>query len=885
VHLTPIQIHTLKTFFTTTERNLGHIAAQYGEPVLVRTCYEKGTDAAFEQILSKYREVKFASICDDKDRYARNRLTQPALQFLPFLVEITRFVRCSLMPKEHQDKILHLSRNTDCLRENKVEVDRLLLMDDTNPAFGTLAKLSLPDLQRWSSIVGVICVVDRKAMDCGLVKLCAFDDQGQPVWSSRISPKGLSGFVAGMKRGESIWQLRLALRQYESGSGGQYSTCELSTEEIKPSPSSAYDTLRMIAKRDQADRQKLDQDGENQDALTATLAGDQEIPVEELDVEISEDSDPTANETVRDGAECVNEILRELRQKLENPVADKERAETEEAVTMAYVSEEASHNARLIGEADLQAATQTVEQLKIDLARKFKEDRAEYARKLSECVAAKDLAVEQKEAAILHELSLGEELARERGQVAEMQKMLEAKDRKIIEADDHENRITQRLQEEIMAKEKAMNAKDVLASQWSQVLADAGRQISDLREQLMTGQSECTKASEQNELLTGKLVQAVTTNEELRWENQRLESEWQQTKQELSVKEEASKISDFHLGNLEEKIRTEIKSKQQIIDGLGNTNEELKVQRWKFATRLAKEIGNKDRVMREKVELLEQLHEDRKKINASHEYAASVAAREARTSRELEFKDRTIKHSEEFISKLKAEIELAREACLSYKAQLAAADRRCGVAKDATIQMEKGLQSQKIRHIEEMKQAQHAIEQVRKAKEEAFKQVKSTKKDLEGKLSGEITLKTKLENDLRLVRVQLASSQQRYSDLEKDHAREHSRLSAQLQQALKQQKLAEENSGILAARLQARDEEGADVRARLERECQILTEELAEAWEATAKLEMENKEDRARMAGLLRSADITARDERIKCERAEEELTVWRDQDGVITLD
>jgi hypothetical protein len=572
-------------------------------------------------------------------------------------------------------------------------------------------------------------------------------------------------------------------------------------------------------------------------------------------------------------------MLLRLQQKLENLAADRERA-----VTMAYVSEEASYKAKLIDEADLQLTTRTIEQLRADLARKRK-DGVEYARVLSECVAAKDLAVEQKEAAVLRELCLGEELARERGRVAEMQKMLKAKDRKIIEADDHENRITQRLQEEIMAKEKALNAEDVLASQWSQVLADAGQQISNLREQLMTGQSVCARASEQNELLTRKLAQEVTTNEELRQENQQLESAWQETKQELSAKEETSKLFDFLLGNLEEKICTDIESKQQLIDGLENTNEELKAQRWKFATRLAKEIGNKDQVIREKVELLEQLHEDKKKINASYEYAASVAAREAKTSKELELKDQTVKHSEELISKLKAEAESAREACLSHKAQLAAADRRCGVAKDARIQLERALQSQDVRHAEEIKQAQDTIEQAREGKEEAFKQVKSTKADLEGQLSREIIMKAKLEKDLRLIRVQFASSQQRYNDLEKDHAREHNRLSAQLQQALKQQKLAEENSGILAAHLQARDKEEVDMRERLEHKCQILTENLAEAQEAKAKLEMENKEDRARMAGLLRSADITARDERIKCERVEEELSVWRDQDGVIALD
>jgi len=1077
VPLTPTQIHTLKTFFTTAERNLSITAAGYGELVLVRTCYEEGTDAAFGQILSKYRQVKFACVCDDKDRYACNKLMQPAMGCLPFLVETTRFVRCSLMPKERQDKILRLSQSIDCLRYNKVEVDRLLLMDDTHPAFGTLTELSLPDLQRWSSIVGVICLVDHKAMDCGLIKLCAFDDQGQPIWCSRISPEGLSDFVAGMERGESVWELRLALRQYESGSGRSYSAYGLSTKGIKPSPSSAYDTLRMIANRDQAEQPKLDQDGEKQNALTATRASDQEIPAEELDAKANENSDTVANEMVGDGAEGENETLQELKQKLGKLVADKERAETESAVimranedlhnrvkmlleqkrmaeeardeamlekdqammekdkairdaeqaeehaelkyekladqqrnelskayialqdttqkikcsrsfyrrlisrlkkdlaaaqkaqqgtserqelentayeaaidrlhrdleeaveaihevvfakeradgackdkiprlnaerqestiakqaitvkhdkavnrekqalgeqtwteearAMAYVSEEPSYNARLIAEAGLQVTTQTAEQLKVDLAGKLEEDRAEYAKKLSECVAEKDLAVEQKEAAVLHKLRLGEELARERDRVAEMHKMLEAKKREIIEANDFENRITQRLREEIMAKEKAMKAEDMLASQWGQVLADNGREISDLREQLMTERSACTRASEQNELLTRKLAQEVTANEELKRENQELGNEWQETKQKLSAEEEAFKGVEIALSSLEEKIRTEVNSKQQIIDGLNNANQELKAKQWNFATRLSKEIANKVQVMQEKVELLEQLRESKKKINASHEYAASMAAREAKTSKELELKNQTITHSEEFISMLKAEIESASETGLSYKAQLAAADRECGVAKDARIQVEKDLQGQIIRHIEEIKQAQLAIEQARKAKEEAVKQAKSTKEGLEGKLSREIRWKTKLEEDLRLVRAQLTSSQQQCEDLRKEYACEYYR-STQLRRAYEQQKLAEENS-------QARNEEEVGVRSQLERQCQILTEELAEAREAKAKLEVEKKEDRIRMAGLLESADITAQDERMKCERAEEELRVWRDQDGVIALD
>jgi hypothetical protein len=474
---------------------------------------------------------------------------------------------------------------------------------------------------------------------------------------------------------------------------------------------------------------------------------------------------------------------------------------------------------------------------------------------------AKDLDVEQKEAAVLHKLILGEELARERDRVAEMQKMLEAKNRKIIEANDFENRITQRLREEIMAKEKAMNAEDMLASQWGQVLADNGREISDLREQLMTERSACTKASEQNELLTRKLAQEVTTNEELKRENQELESEWQGMKQKLSAEEEASKEFEVALGSLEEKMRTEVSSKQQIIDGLNNANQELKAQRWEFATRLSKETANKDQVMREKVELLGQLREGEKKINASHEYAASMAARAAKTSKELELKNQTIKRSENFISTLKAQIESASEACLSYKARLAAADRGCGVAKNARIQVEKDLQSQNIRHIGEIKQAQRAIEQASKAKE-----------DLEEKLSGEITLKTKLEEDLKLVRVHLTSSQERFCDIQKEYARERYR-SALLQQALEQQNP------------QVRDEEEVGVRAQLERQCQILTEELAGVREAKAKLEMENKEDRIRMDGLLESADITAQEERMKCELAEEELRVWRDQDGVIALD
>jgi hypothetical protein len=67
-----------------------------------------------------------------------------------------------------------------------------------------------------------------------------------------------------------------------------------------------------------------------------------------------------------------------------------------------------------------------------------------------------------------------------------------------------------------------------------------------------------------------------------------------------------------------------------------------------------------------------------------------------------ELKGQTNEHSEEFISELRAEIESARETCLCYRAQLAAADRAYVIVMEARILVEKDLQSQNVRHVEEV---------------------------------------------------------------------------------------------------------------------------------------------------------------------------------------
>jgi hypothetical protein len=131
----------------------------------------------------------------------------------------------------------------------------------------------------------------------------------------------------------------------------------------------------------------------------------------------------------------------------------------EEATFQACTAVERSNDARNMADADLRAAQQS----EVEMARKIERNRADYAKKLSECAAVRDLALEQKDVAVLQTLRLAKDLDLKRGKVAEMEKALEAKDRMIAEAEDYETRITQRLREEIMVKEKAVDVKKVLA--------------------------------------------------------------------------------------------------------------------------------------------------------------------------------------------------------------------------------------------------------------------------------------------------------------------------------------------------------------------------------------------------------------------------------------
>ena len=183
------------------------------------------------------------------------------------------------------------------------------------------------------------------------------------------------------------------------------------------------------------------------------------------------------------------------------------KARAEETKVQACYSKERSYIAKLHTEAELREA----QQIKPECARKVDEDRAEYGEKLSECIAAKDLALEQKDAAVLEKLSLAKDLAQTRDQVATFREALRRKDRMIAEAEYHGNRMAQRLRGEIMAKKEATHAEDVLR----QVLNGNDRKISGLQEQLKMEQSARTNASEENDLLAEKLAEKTETLEAL----------------------------------------------------------------------------------------------------------------------------------------------------------------------------------------------------------------------------------------------------------------------------------------------------------------------------------------------------------------------------------
>jgi hypothetical protein len=440
----------------------------------------------------------------------------------------------------------------------------------------------------------------------------------------------------------------------------------------------------------------------------------------------------------------------------------------EEARRQACAALERSNDARNEAEADLRAA----EQSKVELARKLESNRAEYDKERSDCAVAIDLALEQKDVAALQKLSLAEDLVVEHGKVAEMEKALEAKDRVIADFEDHESRITQRLREEIMAKERAEDAENVLAAQLDQVLNDTGRKISDLQEQLVMEQSAGTRTLEENDLLAKQLVRSVTAHEKLTKMNQELKSDWQEMKRELLANQEASKRLEDFSASLEKQMRGDIKSREQTIDELGTSNRGLEAQLESFSER--------DQHMQ----------------------------------------------------------------------------RSCYAAD--------------IRHAEEIKQARQEIEQARKSKEEALKETKSTKENLEGKISEQAAVVLRLQLELEEMRSELARSVQFRRDL----VREHDRLAARLQEALASKERADEGYANSRGLLQAMYQEEFKTNVQLERVCHELNleavekhKELAKMDKELAKMEKDTSEREKRLIGHL------------------EELRVWKEQGGVIALD
>jgi hypothetical protein len=465
---------------------------------------------------------------------------------------------------------------------------------------------------------------------------------------------------------------------------------------------------------------------------------------------------------------------------------------------------ERSNIAKNTVEADLR----TREQCKVELARGLERHRASYAEKLSECAAARDLALEQKNVAILQGLSLEKDLALERDRVAKFEKALEAKDRVIADSEDRENDMTKRLGEEIMAKESFEDGEHVLATQLGQILVDTSREISDLREHLVREQSAVISFWKEKDMFAKQLAREVAANKELTQRNQELESELQNAKKELSATRKASKEEKDLRASLENEMVAELASRKQTI----HTLEE--------ATRI----------------LLEQVE-----------------------------------------SQWEAQKHLQRS-CGAGKTAL-------GLAEQAKMQLEKDLQSQITRHEEEINQARQATEQARNAKEDACKEMESMKQNLEGKLSEQATVVLGLQLECEKMELELAGKVQSRQELETESVRQHNRLSARLQEALVSKEQAAEEFASSRGHLQATYQKELEARAQLEHRCHVLSDQVTESAKTLAKREEEMGEREALLVRRLQATDLAFRDQMTKCERAEEELRVWKGEHGVIALD
>jgi hypothetical protein len=114
---------------------------------------------------------------------------------------------------------------------------------------------------------------------------------------------------------------------------------------------------------------------------------------------------------------------------------------------------------------------------------------------------------------------------------------------------------------------------------------------------------------------------------------------------------------------------------------------------------------------------------------------------------------------------------------------------------------------------------------------------------------------------------------------------QHNRLSARLQETLVSKERAAGDFASSGGHLQAMYQKELETRAQLEHRCHDLSGKVAESVKTLAKREEEMGEPEALLVRRLQATDLGFRDQMAKCELAEEELRVWKGENGVIALD
>ena len=789
------------------------MAVQCDKVLLVRTCYEKGTHLAFEDVLSRYGAVNFASICDDKDRYAFN-FTLHILQCLPFLVESPKFGRCSLMPKDRQDKIIALALDVVSLKQNKIDANKQLLTDNASPAHEALDMLTPFEIQHWSSIVGVVCLVDQTSLECGLVKISAFDDQGSILWGSRISSKGLKDFMTGLETGKSVFELRHALRQDETGSGRRYSASESSTsgKEDETPLSCVYDGLERefelaVKEKDRADTESAVTMASNKDLhdrlkmismekCLAEEAKDQAIVAVKESYRKAGLGDCARRDAVsamrdakrrKEHAETMRLTITN-RQHEKLAVAHAARKEAEEKIeatefhykdVIRHLREELAVTKQALQDvlisqehhkASYHIAFAQVDQMRIQLATAVgasiaaNRDTIEHANMLSECIATRDLALKKTQEAVLAGMRLKDEVLLERRRVAGLQRILKTKELLIVGAEEHEKRMTKRLQEEIKAKEEAINAENVLKAhlaQRVQNLDDTGQEIADLREQLNKETAGSMEIAKENDQLAKKQAREVAATRQLTNEAQEFVNKLQEVKHYLSLKEQSCEAAEDAYHDREQNIATQIDSKEQVIEEL-----------WEVIRKLNGHLNQgaiaKESMAQENQELESRLQGMERELSAKasaykilgDHYAGldkgmhTVVTCRERIIDELQYANRTL--NEQFFQAVTAKDAMAQE---TQTLQTRAAE------------IETRLEA-KIEAVEDMAQVSHAIEAKLTMEVGSQKLTIGKLQDANGDLSMQLESLTAMYNQVHLnyqaANQAVSSTQAAKTQLEKD---------------------------------------------------------------------------------------------------------------------